>query len=52
VKIPLKDFFSGKGAECDARTAWELRVSSWSGSPVNFDLVLDNIKVAKSGAKP
>jgi len=52
VKIPLKDFFSGKGAECDAHTAWELRVGSWSGTPVNFDLVLDNIKVAKSGAKP
>lgn len=52
VKIPLKDFFSGKGAECDAHTAWEIRVSSWSGSPVNFDLVLDNITVEKSGAKP
>jgi len=52
VKIPLKDFFSGKGAECDARTAWEIRVSSWSGTPVNFDLVLDNIKVEKSSAKP
>lgn len=52
VKIPLKDFFSGKGAECDARTAWEIRVSSWSGTPVNFDLVLDNITVEKSGAKP
>jgi hypothetical protein len=52
VKIPLKDFFSGKGAECDARTAWELRVGSWSGTPVNFDLVLDNIKVEKSAGKP
>jgi hypothetical protein len=52
VKIPLKDFFSGKGAECDPHTAWEIRVSSWSGTPVNFDLVLDNIKVAKSGTKP
>lgn len=47
VSIPLKDFFSGKGAECDARTAWELRVSSWSGTPVNFDLVLDNVAVVK-----
>lgn len=52
VKIPLKDFFSGKGAECDAHTAWEIRVSSWSGTPVNFDLVLDNIKVEKTGTKP
>jgi hypothetical protein len=51
VKIPLKDFFSGKGAECDAHTAWEIRVSSWSGTPVNFDLVLDNIKVEKTVAK-
>jgi len=47
VSIPLKDFFDGKGAECDPRTAWEIRVSSWSGTPVNFDLVIDNVAVAK-----
>jgi hypothetical protein len=47
VSIPLKDFFEGKGAECDARTAWEFRVSSWSGTPVNFDIVIDNLTVAK-----
>ncbi|MEY4544910.1 MAG: hypothetical protein RL685_1105 [Pseudomonadota bacterium] len=47
VRIPLQDFFAGKGAECDPRTAWELRVSSWSGTPVHFDLVLDNITVEK-----
>jgi hypothetical protein len=47
VKIPLKDFFSGKGAECDSHTAWEIRVGSWSGTPVNYDLVLDNIRVEK-----
>jgi hypothetical protein len=47
VSIPLQDFFGGKGAECDARTAWEIRVSSWSGTPVDFDLVLDNVTVAK-----
>lgn len=51
VRIPLQDFFGGKGAECDARTAWELRVSSWSGTPVHFDLVLDNISVEKRAAK-
>lgn len=47
VRIPLQDFFGGKGAECDRRTAWELRVSSWSATPVHFDLVLDNISVEK-----
>lgn len=47
VKIPLKDFFSGKGAECDARTAWEFRVGAWSAGPVNFDIVVDNIVVSK-----
>lgn len=47
VSIPLKDFFEGKGAECDARTAWEIRVSSWSGTPVNFDIVIDDVAVAK-----
>lgn len=48
VRIPLKDFFSGKGAECDSRTAWEFRVGSWSGTPVAFDLVLDDISVVKN----
>lgn len=47
VSIPLKDFFDGKGAECDARTAWEIRASSWSQAPVSYDIVLDNITVAK-----
>ena len=47
VSIPLQDFFGGKGAECDARTAWEFRVSSWSASAVDFDLVLDDVAVAK-----
>ena len=47
VKIPLKDFFSGKGAECDSRTAWEFRVGAWSAGPVNFDIVIDNIVVSK-----
>ena len=47
VSIPLQDFFGGKGAECDAHTAWEFRVGSWSGTPVNFDLVIDNLVVAK-----
>jgi hypothetical protein len=47
VKIPLKDFFSGKGAECDSRTAWEFRVGAWSANPVNFDIVIDNIVVSK-----
>jgi len=47
VSIPLQDFFGGKGAECDARTAWEFRVGSWSGTPVSFDLVIDNLVVAK-----
>jgi hypothetical protein len=47
VKIPLRDFFGGQGAACDPRTAWELRVNSWSDTPVDFDLVLDNIAVAR-----
>jgi hypothetical protein len=47
VSIPLKDFFDGKGAECDSRTAWEFRVSSWSGTPVSFDIVIDDVAVAK-----
>jgi hypothetical protein len=47
VTIPLKDFFDGKGAECDARTAWEIRVSSWAGTEMNYDILLDNIAVKK-----
>lgn len=47
VTIPLSAFFDGDGKECDARTAWEFRVGSWSQAPVNFDLVVDNITAAK-----
>jgi hypothetical protein len=47
VSIPLKDFFDGKGAECDSRTAWEFRVSSWSQTPVSYDIVVDDVAVAK-----
>jgi hypothetical protein len=47
VAIPLQDFFGGKGAECDARAVWELQVSVWSEAPVQFDLVLDNVALAR-----
>jgi hypothetical protein len=47
VKIPLAHLMKGKGAEFDPKTAWEFRLSTWSGTPRNFDVYLDDIAFEK-----
>src|SRR5262245_15371534 len=47
VTIPLNDFFGGKGAECDAHTAWEFGVGTWSGTEMNYDILIDDVAVKK-----
>ena len=49
VKIPLKDFYKGKeGKEFDPHSAWEFRFSTWSPSPRNFTVYIDEIAVQKA----
>jgi hypothetical protein len=43
IAIPITDFNSGDGAEFDSRTAWELRLSTWSATPRDFNIYVDQI---------
>ena len=43
VTIPLDRFTSGKGAAFDKKTAWELAVGTWSTTPQNLDVYLDDV---------
>jgi hypothetical protein len=43
VTIPLDRFTSGKGAAFDKKTAWELAIGTWSQTPQNLDVYLDDV---------
>jgi hypothetical protein len=37
----------GAGSEFDPKTAWEFRLSTWSGTPRHFDIYIDDIGFEK-----
>jgi len=43
IVIPLSELTKGKGSVFDLRTAWEFNVNTWSGSPRDFTLYVDEI---------
>ncbi|MDP9002707.1 MAG: hypothetical protein M3O46_21670 [Myxococcota bacterium] len=45
VVIPLADLTAGSGAAFDRATAWEFRVSNWSGALRDFNIDVDDIAV-------
>lgn len=47
VEIPISAFVKGPGAKFDLQSFWELRISTWSGSPRNFDIYVDDIAAEK-----
>jgi hypothetical protein len=47
VKIPIAHLMKGKGSEFDPKTAWEFRLSIWSGTPRHFDIYIDDIAFEK-----
>lgn len=47
VKIPLEEFYRGKGEEFDPGTAWEFNLSTWSEATKKFDVFIDDIAVEK-----
>jgi hypothetical protein len=47
VAIPISAFVKGAGAKFDLQSFWELRISTWSGTPRNFDLIIDEIAAEK-----
>jgi hypothetical protein len=47
VTIPIAMFLKGAGAKFDARSFWELRITTWSATPRHFDIFLDDIALEK-----
>jgi hypothetical protein len=47
VSIPVTTFTSGAGAGFDPMSFWEFRLSTWSGTPRNFDIFIDDLALEK-----
>jgi len=47
VELPVSEFTKGTGAGFDPQSMWEFRLGTWSGSPRNFDIYLDDIALEK-----
>jgi hypothetical protein len=47
IVIPMVDLRKGDGAEFDPTTAWEFQLSTWSVTPRDFDIYIDQIAVEK-----
>jgi hypothetical protein len=47
VSMPISAFVKGPGAQFDLGSFWEFRVATWSMSPRNFDLYIDEIAAEK-----
>jgi hypothetical protein len=47
VSMPIAAFVKGPGAQFDLGSFWEFRVATWSMSPRNFDLYIDEIAAEK-----
>jgi len=47
VEIPIPTFTKGKGAGFDLGSFWEFRISTWSGTPRDFNIYVDDIAAEK-----
>ena len=47
ISIPVSEFTKGAGAGFDPQSFWEFRLGTWSASPRNFDIYLDDIALEK-----
>jgi hypothetical protein len=47
VEIPISALVKGPGAKFDPGSFWEFLVSTWSGTPRNFDIYIDDIAAEK-----
>ena len=47
VSIPISAFVKGSGAKFDLQSFWEFRISTWSGTPRNFNIYIDDIAAEK-----
>jgi hypothetical protein len=47
VAIPISALVKGKGAKFDLQSFWEFRISTWSATPRNFDIYIDDLAAEK-----
>jgi hypothetical protein len=47
VSIPISAFAKGSGAKFDMQSFWEFRISTWAGTPRNFDIYVDDLAAEK-----
>ena len=47
VEIPISAFTKGGGAQFDLQSLWEFRLATWSATPRDFDIYLDDIALEK-----
>jgi hypothetical protein len=47
VEIPISAFTKGPGAQFDLASFWEFRISTWSATPRNFNIYVDDIAAEK-----
>jgi len=47
ISIPISTFIKGNGAQFDLQSFWEFRIATWSASPRNFELYVDDIAAEK-----
>jgi hypothetical protein len=47
VEIPISALKKGAGAAFDLQSFWEFRLHTWTGTPKNFDIYIDDIAAEK-----
>jgi hypothetical protein len=47
IAIPIPAFVKGAGAKFDLQSFWEFRLRTWSATPRNFDIYIDDIAAEK-----
>ena len=47
VEIPISALIKGAGAKFDLQSFWEFRLHTWTGTPKNFDIYIDDIAAEK-----
>ena len=47
IEIPISALTKGAGAKFDLTSFWEFRLHTWTGTPKNFDIYIDDIAVEK-----
>jgi hypothetical protein len=47
IEIPISALTKGAGAQFDLTSFWEFRLHTWTGTPKNFDIYIDDITVEK-----